>query len=291
MRLALLCNPVSGRGRGRRLAPRVRERLERRGHEVELHLTRGPGDAVEWARARERPYDRILVIGGDGTLNELINGLPDPSRTPIAQLATGTANLLAHDLALPRNAAGLARLVEQGRVRRIDMGLTGERRFILVLSAGFDAAVVREIARTRSSTLGYAGYARPALRVLRDYVPPRLRVEIDGEGPVDGEMVVVSNTRNYGGLFTLADRATCDSGHFDVCVLQNASIAGVVRAGVSGLTGGLSRRDDVEYRTGRRIRIHAAEPVPVEIDGDLAGETPVEIELFPAHVPILVPGE
>jgi diacylglycerol kinase family enzyme len=72
---------------------------------------------------------------------------------------------------------------------------------------------------------------------------------------------------------------------------MNASIAGIVRAGVSGLTGGLSRRDDVEYRTGNRIRIHSADPVPVEIDGDPGGETPLEIELLPSHVPIVVPEE
>ena len=141
MRVALLCNPVSGNGRALRLAPEIETILERKGHQVDVYWTGKRGDAVEWARSSGGGYDRILAIGGDGTLNELINGLNEPFRTPIAQLATGTANLLAHDLHFPRDPRGAARMLETGSVRRIDLGLAGDRRFLLVLSAGFDAMV------------------------------------------------------------------------------------------------------------------------------------------------------
>jgi diacylglycerol kinase family enzyme len=130
---------------------------------------------------------------------------------------------LAHDLGLPRAPEPFARLVGTGAVRRLDMGLVGERRFLLVVSAGFDAMVVREIARTRSATLGYWGYARPIFRALKGYVPPRITIEVDDRPAVEGQLVVVSNTRNYGGLFTMADRARCDSGHLDICVLLGAT--------------------------------------------------------------------
>jgi diacylglycerol kinase family enzyme len=87
----------------------------------------------------------------------------------------------------------------------------------------------------------------------------------------------------------MADRARCDSGHLDVCILDNASIAGLVRAGLAGLSSGLSERDDVTYLTGSSIRVLSEEPVPYEVDGDYAGTLPVEIELRPAAVPIVVP--
>lgn len=288
MRIALLCNPASGNGRARRLAPRVETILERDGHAVEIHWTRGHGDATDWARESAAAYERVLVVGGDGTLNEMLNGLEDPGRMPIAQLPTGTANVLSRDLNWSRNPEQVARLLETGKVRRIDMGMAGERRFLLMVSAGFDAMVTRDIRQNRSTTLGYRGYARPIMRVMVGYRPQRVSVEVDGAPPVEGEWVIVANTRNYGGLFTMADRASVDSGHLDVGVLHDASIGRIAGVGLAGLTGGLSGRDDVTYLTGRRVRIDAKEPVPIEVDGDYAGETPVEIQVIPAAVPVLV---
>lgn len=291
MRVALIVNPISGRGRSPVLADRVAELLRREGHRVEVHRTRGSGDARELAGECEHSAERILVVGGDGTLNELLNGLEDPTRIPIAQLATGTANLLAHELRLPRDPRRVARLVVGGSVRMLDMGLVGRRRFLMVVSAGFDALVVQRIAQRRATTLGYLGYAAPILGALRHYTPPRISVRVDDHAAVEGQLVVVSNTRNYGGLFAMADLARSDSGHLDVCVLRDASVAGLVRAAVSALTGGLSRRDDVDYLTGRRIRVESEDPVQVEIDGDHAGTTPLDVRLRAAHVPILTSAE
>ena len=289
MRVALVVNPVSGRGRSRLLASRVADLLRAGGHPVEIYRSGGPGEIRKRARELSDATERILVVGGDGTLNELLNGLADPTRVPIAQLPNGTANILAHELSLPREPAGVARMLIEGPVRFLDMGLAGQRRFLMVASAGFDAMVTRSIALRRTATLGYLGYVAPILRTLRDYVPPRIEVRVDDGPAVEGQLVLVGNTRNYGGLFTMADLARCDSGRLDVCVLRNASLGGLVRAAVSGLTGGLSRRDDVVYVTGRRIRIESDPPVPVQIDGDHAGTTPLEIEIRPAHVPIVLP--
>jgi diacylglycerol kinase family enzyme len=116
-------------------------------------------------------------------------------------------------------------------------------------------------------------------------------VSVDGGAPVEGELVLVSNIRRYGGLFTLADRARCDSGHLDVCVLERASLPGLLRTGWNGLSGGLSRRRGVAYLTGRRVRLAANEPVAVQVDGDYCGTTPVEIDLLPAHVSLCIPAD
>jgi YegS/Rv2252/BmrU family lipid kinase len=259
---------------------------------VETFRTAEPGQATARAKSvGDEVVDRLVVVGGDGTLNEVLNGLPDPSAVPLAQLATGTANILAHELGLPRDAEGAARLVETGGVCRIDMGLAGERRFLMVASSGFDAMVTREIARHRVGTLGYRGYVRPVVRTLTGYVPPEIDVRVDGGPPIRGELVVVCNTRNYGGLFAVAEKARCDSGHLDVVVLPDASYGGLWRAAAGGLTGGASRLPDARYLTGTRIDLSSAEPVPVEVDGDYAGVLPLRIEVRPSLVPIVVPAE
>ena len=101
----------------------------------------------------------------------------------------------------------------------------------------------------------------------------------------------MSNIRNYGGLFSITDRARCDSGHLDVCVFPRAGVRDLLRYARAARAARVSRLDGVEYRTGRRVRIASPEPVPVQVDGDHWGETPVDIDLEPSVVPILVPSQ
>jgi len=180
-------------------------------------------------------------------------------------------------------------MLEAGHLRRLDMGLLGERRFLLVASAGFDAMVTNEVRRRRGGTLGYFGYLVPILRALKRYHPPELKVTVDGGDPISGAFVVVSNTRNYGGIFSFADRARCDSGHLDVCVFPRGTLSALIWYYLAAFRGWVSTRTDVRYLTGIRIRIESREPVAVQVDGDPAGDTPVDIQLLPGAVPVLVP--
>lgn len=299
MRVLIIGNPIAGRGRARERIAALEALLRERGHEVEVHLTRGAGDGGRRASGIDagRPVtvpDRLVVAGGDGTVNEVVNGLSDPSSVPIALLPMGTANVLAHELGLPRSVAGVAEVVERGRARRLDLGVArgpwGERRFLAVLSSGFDAMVVRELHRNRTGTMGYLKYVVGVLRQVGRYRPPRLRVSVDEVHGLEGAMVVVSKTRNYGGIFRIADRASCDSGVLDVCVLRRGGLAWLAWYGVGALCGGLSGRGGVHYLTGRRVSIDcAAGPVPVEVDGDDLGDTPVSIGIRPGAVSVLCP--
>jgi YegS/Rv2252/BmrU family lipid kinase len=300
VKILVVANPVAGGGRARPAADALAARLASRGADTELHVTTGPGDAAAAAAAHEGRVDRFVVAGGDGTLNEVLNGLATPWRTPLALLAQGTANLLARELGLPTDPEGIADVVLGGRVRRLDLATVREtppdsgaparaRRFLLVASCGFDAQVVEVLARTRRGTLGFAGWLAPILRALATYRPPVLAVTVDAAQPFAAELVVVSNVRNYGGLFTVAERARPDSGHLDVVALERASRRNLVRAAVAARRGRLSRLPGVRYETGRSVAIRCAQPVPVEVDGEEFGATPVAIDLEPRVVPVLVP--
>ncbi len=284
-------NPVAGRGGAPRKAERFARELERRGHHVDWLLTRRVGEARRRAGELEGRVDCIVVAAGDGTLNEVVNGLSDPSRTPLGHLPLGTANLLAHELGLPHRPEALAELVESGATRRIDLGRIGRSRFLLLASSGFDALVTQRVRRARAKGLGYRGYLLPILRTLASYREPHLRVRIDGREELEGSLVVASNLRNYGGLFSVTDRARCDSGHLDVCVFRSASrleIPGYVAAAALGR---ISRLRSVAYREARRVEIEGERPVPVQVDGDYWGTTPVALEIEPRVVPILAPAE
>jgi YegS/Rv2252/BmrU family lipid kinase len=291
VKILVVVNPIAGGGAAARGAERVARLLESRGHGVEYFSARSPEETAERVRQRESEasLDRIVVAGGDGTVNDVVNGLEDPSRVPLAHLAHGTANMLARELRIPRDPGALAALVERGSSRRLDLGRAGDRRFLLVVSSGFDAMVTRAVSRARRGTLGYPGYARPILEALRHYRAPRLRVSVDTAAPLSGALAVVSNIRNYGGIFSVADHARPDSGVLDVCVFRGEGRADLVRYALAAGARRVSRLADVTYRTGRRIVIEAREPTAVQIDGDYRGTTPLTIEVEPLVVPVLAP--
>ena len=124
---------------------------------------------------------------------------------------------------------------------------------------------------------------------MRQYRAPQLRVTVGEAEPLSGALAIVSNIRNYGGIFSVADRARPDSGVLDVCVFSGERVRDLIRYVFAAATRRVSRLPDVTYRTGRRIVIEAEEPTAVQIDGDYRGTTPLTIEVDPSVVPILTP--
>ncbi len=288
-RVLLIGNPIAGRGRSERSIDQFVRKMRERGCEIEMFLTKLSGDAKHRAQRIEPDIETLIVAGGDGTLNEVVNGLSDPSRVPIGLLPLGTANILAHELAIPKKPEAAAKAIEEGKVRWLDMGLANDHRFLMVASAGIDALVTQEVKGARGKKLGYWGYVLPVFRALARYRVPDLRVTTDDREGVHGAFVLVSNTKNYGGIFTFADRACCDSGHLDVCVFPGGTFFALVWYYFAALGGRVSKKTNVNYLTAKRVRIESWEPVPVQVDGDVFGTTPVHIEIRPSSVPIIVP--
>jgi YegS/Rv2252/BmrU family lipid kinase len=287
VRILVIGNPAAGAGRARRRAEALVRLLEERGHEVEWFLTAKPGDARRRAAEREGEVDCIVVAGGDGTLNEVLNGLADPRGTPLVPMALGTANMLARELAIPRAPAALAALIDAHPLRRIDMGRIDGMRFLGVVGVGFDAMVTEAVRRRRHGRLGFRGYVLPILRTLARYRPPRLAVRLDGGAPIECGFAVVGNLHCYGGIMRVPADARCDSGHLDVCLFRRARRVDLVRYVWPAFRGTLASLPQVVARPATRIEIDADEAVPVEVDGDAWGTTPIRIEVEPRAVPIV----
>ncbi|MEE8075636.1 MAG: diacylglycerol kinase family protein [Candidatus Binatia bacterium] len=200
MNVTLIANPVAGSGKAGRQIQKLVQILDRRGDYVETFITQAAGDARRSASRIEPGSGTIVVAGGDGTLNEVINGVADPSTIPIVLLPTGTANVLAHELGLPSDPEEVAGILAQGVVRKLDMGMIDDRRFMLMVSTGFDAMVTERIQRGRKG-LGYIGYVRPLLGVLAHYRAPKLRITVDGREGLKGALVVVATSETTGESF------------------------------------------------------------------------------------------
>jgi len=287
MRVLVIGNPTAGTGGAERRIQQFVRILKQHGHDVEVFLTSAAGDALERARLVRNGIHRLVVAGGDGTVNEVLNGLEDPSRVPILHLPTGTANQLARSVGLPSEMKRLVNLLEEGPIQRIDMGVAGGRRFLLLVSAGFDAKVTEEIKIRRNDTLGYSGYVLPVLKTLANHCDARVEVVVDGRQRFSGCTAMVLKVREYGGLFVFAEDARLDSGHLDVCVFREGTIGWMCLYAFAGLVRKASDCPGLIHVKARSVRIESEEPAPVEIDGDHFGMTPVEIELRPSVVPVI----
>ncbi|HYE99409.1 MAG TPA: diacylglycerol kinase family protein [Planctomycetota bacterium] len=294
-RIKIIANPVSGRGRGTRLGREVADCLRAQGADPILAQTLCAGDAC---RLAGEPDDCFAVagVGGDGTINEVLNGLREGAA--LGMIPCGTANVLAKELRLPRDAAGLARVLASGREVPWDLGadaVTG-RKFLLFASAGYDAHVVHRFHAARKGPIRMTHYLASGLRCMIDYVPPRIRVELDGRALAgEASWVIVSNVASYGGPLVFTPRAAPADGTFEVLVLRGNRRRDVVRMFWRALAGWLLRRDfplaGASFHRARRVRLLPGDDgrVPVQIDGDPGGFLPAEFVVRPAAVRLLAP--
>ncbi|HET6204429.1 MAG TPA: diacylglycerol kinase family protein [Planctomycetota bacterium] len=289
MKVTLIVNPISGRGRGGEAARRLREGLEARGAAVETLLTRSKGEARALAAGLNGETSLVVGIGGDGTLNEIANGLGDRP-VPLGVVPTGTSNVLAMDLGLPRRVEEAIPALLAGRTRAIDVARVNGRLAILFVGVGFDAMVLERLERRRRGAITKWTYLPAIARALARYRGPDLRVDVDGERFEGIALALVSNVGRYGGpFFRLDPTREVNDGLFECYLFRGRSRAALVRHGLRAMARRLRPGRSLAVRRARRVRIESDASVPYQVDGDLAGTTPVEIEVLPRALRLVIP--
>ena len=247
-RLAAIFNPHSGGGGYKRDVPLIFDALRGLGYEVQDLQTEEPGDASRLAReAVASGFDLVAAIGGDGTVNEIINGLAG-SETPLAIIPTGTVNVLAMELGIPLEPPDAVKLLggDAGHVSWIDLGLAGDRYFGLMAGVGMDAAVVAALNPTMKKALKEAAFAVQGLATYLTHEDPLIRVTCD-ERTVEGYFAVLGNSSNYGGAFGITPLADMRDGLLDVCVLKDKSFVSTVSYWTAALINAHIKHPKVEY--------------------------------------------
>jgi YegS/Rv2252/BmrU family lipid kinase len=272
-RVLIIHNPKAGRFAARRLR-RVLRRLSDFEATVVVRETTGRGDAETFAvEASADDFDVIVVAGGDGTINEVVNGL-DGKDIPLAVIPLGTANVLAEEIGLPAHSPTIARTILEGRPKAIHVGSLNGRRFVMMVGVGFDAHVVAGVKPMVKRVLGKGAYVIESIVAMLGFAYPAYRVSIDGRS-YSAASVVIANGRYYGGRYVCAPRASLDDGRLEVCLFLRTGPWNVLRYGVCLLTGTLDRLPDVEVVSGMRITIEGGPREPVQCDGDASAELPV----------------
>ena len=294
MDVQIIVNPIAGRGRAPQRQAELEHALARAGHRGVPFPTARAGDARRHA-ARAAEFGAVAIIGGDGTVHEVLNGLDLAKAPPLLPVAMGTANVLAKELGLPRDAERLARLIDTGRPRRLDIG-TVERpggppqRFLLMAGIGFDAFVVDVIHSVRTGPIRMRHYMERGVRALVRHRSPRMRLSVDGRLCASAATFVqVANVRAYGGPLLLSMRARPDDGLLDVMWFTGPTKLDTLRLFAMAFVRNPAALPDVHWARGRRVTVEAEEPPPLQLDGDPGGTVTGPFAIVPAAVRILVP--
>ena len=281
-RLVVIHNPTAGRRRRRGLATAL-DLLEGRVHATH-RLTTARGDAE--AFARDTPAGVIAVVaGGDGTANEVANGLLAAGGGAMAVIPLGTANVLAAELdilGLPAAAAA----VHSGTLFAYRPGMANGRGFLMMAGAGFDAHVVAGVSPRLKRLFGKGAYVLETLRQLWRFPFPRYRVIVDGVVH-EAASVIVARGHFYGGRFVVAPQARLDSDDLHVCLFHRGGRFHTIAYALALVRGRLHRSAHLEIIRGHKITIEGPAGDPVQGDGDLIGRLPVTIELSPVAISLM----
>ncbi len=286
-RALIVVNPIAGKGHARKAANALQQGLEEVGLSVEVYETGARGDAALRVAGLDPGVDLVVSVGGDGTLAEVLETL-DPS-VPVAVLPLGTANVLGLELRLPREAAGLVRAIAAGKTTGLDTARVNGRISFLVTGVGLDGAIVEDVEARRTGPINKFFYVRSVLRTFMHYRPSILTVRVDDEALAGTwAWVLVTNVRGYGGVVRLATDGKLDDGLFEVVLFPRAGPLSLLGYALRALMGRLPGGSCKMVRASR-VQIEADRPTPVQIDGDFAGQTPIEFETRPQCHRLLIP--
>ena len=301
----LIFNPRAGRGGPKRLhqLEEARRIFGAAGIDTELRPTSAPGEATRLARQAAREGRNLVIIcGGDGTMNEALNGIaadPVGRQTPLALLPGGTANVLAKELGLPWDIPAAAEILSRGTLVEIALGLAvpledpaAQRYFLCVAGAGPDGIMIYSVKPEVKSKTGILAYWWEGLRQVFLYRFPRFRV-ITAEHSLDATLIVVGRTKHYGGPFSITTRADLFEDGFELAAITTRSRLRYLSYLPKLWLGKLRAQRGIFFWKSDMVRCEAlgSERIYAQVDGEPVGRLPVEFRMVPNALRLLVPAD
>lgn len=302
MKACLILNPAAGPRDFHRQLNKAVEHLRDRGWEVKLLETTEKGDATRLARqAADQRCDVAIAVGGDGTINEVVNGIVG-SDTALGIIPAGTANVYAADVGIPiwsplrPNALRIAaEIIHTGQRRKIDLGQIQladgrQRHFFMWCGVGLDAAISQEVRTEDTRRLGMAAWVVAGVMVALNFMGTRGNVMVGNQSERKRVLwAIVSNGQLYGRLWRIAPQAKMNDGLLDLTVFEGYGVLSTLRH-LAGLTLGQYARDPtVHFYRGCSFTLETRKPLPVHVDAEPVGTTPVQINIVPGSLNVVLP--
>ncbi|MBL0385831.1 diacylglycerol kinase [Tumebacillus sp. ITR2] len=290
-RARLIYNPSAGKEALLHSVPHILDYLEQGGLEVSTSMTHGPNDGVAAAKqACEEGFDLVIAAGGDGTINEVINGLSQMEKRPtLGILPGGTTNDLARALRLPRDLRSACEIILQGHRVPLDVGRVGDGFFINIAGCGRLTEITYEVPSKLKTHLGQLAYYVKGLEKLPFLKP----IEIDIDSPdfaYEGKamLCLIANSNSIGGFEKLAPNASLHDGVFDVIIVKPCKMPELIRLATLALRGEHLNSDRVIYFHTDRLTVSSPEEVELNLDGEYGGPLPQEFACLKHHLEVLV---
>jgi diacylglycerol kinase (ATP) len=294
LKAGVIYNPSAGRGRGGAIASAVEKGLSKRGLEVDLHATSRPRDATEIAGRLACEVDVVVAIGGDGTINEVVNGMVGRDTTGLCKakmgiVPAGTVNVLALELGLPFQVERACHAIAEGKTVSLDVGRVNERGFVLMTGAGIDALTVRNVNPRQKKRFKELAFVGTGLRWALAADPPAFVVRAGGE-EYTATFFVASNCRYYAGHLGVTPEADPTDGLLDLLIFT-----GTTRSNLAAFWLGVPSGLHLHSPNVKHVRATRAELIPLgetvyfQTDGELAGKLPAVVEIDAHALEVVVP--
>lgn len=281
MNVSLVVNPVAGNHASRSL-DRIKSLLHKK-TSLSTFITEKKGDAHEFAKGLKKT-DRIVVAGGDGTINEVINGLlssqqPGTKKIPLSIIPIGTANVLAKELGIPEDIDGAVHVLLSGSAKKISLGRINGSYFALMAGIGFDGETVLGVNNDFIKKIsGKLAHIISGFKVLMGYNPAQIKL-VTPDKELQGYTAIIGNAKCYGGFFYVTPGASVTDDHLDICVYQGRTRMALIRFIIGVLRQNHLDFKDVDYLKASEMEILSDSRVHVQIDGEYFGTLPVKIEV------------
>ncbi|MEE9315729.1 MAG: diacylglycerol kinase family protein [bacterium] len=293
MRMKLIVNPLSGGKKVETYLPRIREILGR-DNSLSLAITKQKNSAFQEAQKVSREeYDLIVVCGGDGTMNEVINGVVSShSSLPIGFVPCGTSNIYALSAGIPLDPIQACEIILKKYIKKIDLGKVGSgnflRYFVSMAGIGYEASVIKSLNPNLVRTLGgVPAHLVSGVGVLIKHQRIELSIKLDGSS-CRGFEAIISNGSFYGVSSIIAPEADMADGYLDVIIFKKGRRRDVLRHVLGVLRGRHIYFKDVEYTKAKKIEINAPKEVWIQVDGEIMGTLPQKFEICPQAIQVIL---
>ena len=293
-RARIIYNPTSGKEMFKRALPDVLIKLEKAGYETSAYATERAGDATKEAeRALEQEYDLLIVAGGDGTLNEVVNGIAEqPNRPKLGIIPMGTVNDFGRALHLPSNIMKAVDVIVNGHTTQVDIGKMNSRYFINLAAGGKLTEVSYETPSKLKSIVGPFAYYIKGFEMLPQMKAVDIRIEYDGE-IFQGEalLFLLGLTNSMAGFEKLVPDAKLDDGYFTLIIVEKANLAELGHIMTLASRGEHTKHPKVIYKKAKSVSISSFANMQLNVDGEYGGKLPGNFLNLERHIEVFTPND